>query len=242
MRAGDDAALDARQGRQLALDLPPVEPLWSLSNFVALGCPDLPLHLRRLLEQPLAPPAGALYWHGVAATGKTHLLRAAEAELRARGRPAPWWLRGGAPAEEAPAEFGAVLIDDAERLDDAVQRLAFVAYEQAIAHGLPVFAAGALPPRELPLRDDLKTRLAWGHAYALEPLDDDGRRLALRAHAMARGFDLAPELAHWILAHWPRDMASMVRLLERLDRYSFNAKKAVSLPLLKAMLQQDLLA
>ena len=40
-------------------------------------------------------------------------------------------------------------------------------------------AAGRLPPVDLPLRDDLRTRLAWGHVFALQMLREGETRAAL---------------------------------------------------------------
>ena len=46
--------------------------------------------------------------------------------------------------------------------------------------GLQWAAAGRLPPVDLPLRDDLRTRLAWGHVFALQSLGEGETRAALR--------------------------------------------------------------
>src|SRR6185295_3322936 len=46
--------------------------------------------------------------------------------------------------------------------------------------GPPVLAAGNAPPARLGLREDLRTRLAWGLVYQLKPLTDAEKALYLR--------------------------------------------------------------
>ena len=70
-----------------------------------------------------------------------------------------------------------VVIDNCDRLDEARQQAAFAAFIEATTHGAQLAAAGTLPPVDMPVRDDLRSRLGWGHVFALEPL---GRLLGHR--------------------------------------------------------------
>ncbi len=54
--------------------------------------------------------------------------------------------------------------------------------------------------------------------------------------AKARGLVLADDVPAYLLTHFQRDMPSLMRLLDALDRYSLEQHRAVTLPLLRAML------
>jgi len=90
--------------------------------------------LAALRVRPLPP---SLYLWGPAGAGKTHLLRAlaAAAEGRVLAGPVAW--------EEGA---GLVLLDGCEGYDAARQHAAFALYVEAATVGVPVVAAGRLPP------------------------------------------------------------------------------------------------
>src|SRR5207249_9992196 len=99
-----------------------------------------------------------------------------------------------------------------------------------------VVARGTAEPARLVLRDDLRSRLAWGLVCQLEPLPDAEEALYLRAEAARRGLRLSDEVVWYLLNHLPRDLGSLHRVLEVLDRYSLANQRAVTLPLVREAL------
>ena len=81
----------------------------------------------------------------------------------------------------------------------------------------PVAAAGRVPPVDLPLREDLRTRLGWGHVFALQPLAEAERRAVLRREADRRGIFLSDEVMDYLLTRFARDLKHLMALLDRLD-------------------------
>jgi DnaA family protein len=102
-----------------------------------------------------------------------------------------------------------------------------------------VAAAGSLPPVDLPLRDDLRTRLAWGHVFALQPLGEAETRAVLRREADRRGILLSDEVMSHLLTRFERDLSHLMRLLDRLDRFALAKARPVTVPLLRQMLQEE---
>ena len=95
------------------------------------------------------------------------------------------------------------------------------------------------PPADLPLREDLRTRLGWGHVFELQVPTEAERRAVLRRAADARGLFLPDEVMDFILARFSRDLGNLIALLDRLDAYALQTKRAVTIPLLKEMLQDS---
>ena len=102
-----------------------------------------------------------------------------------------------------------------------------------------VLAAGALPPADLKLRDDLRTRLGWGHVYALQVLSESERRSVLRQEADARGIFLSDEAMGFMLNRFSRDLGSLMQLLDNLDHYALQTQRAITIPLIKLMLESE---
>jgi DnaA family protein len=86
------------------------------------------------------------------------------------------------------------------------------------------------------LREDLRTRLGWGHVFALRPLADAEARSALRREAERRGVFLSDDVIDFLLNRFARDLKHLMGLLERLDTYALASKRSVTVPLLKDML------
>ncbi len=97
----------------------------------------------------------------------------------------------------------------------------------------------AVPPSRLPLRDDLRTRLGWGHVFALQPLSEAETRAALRREADRRGIFLSDDVMDHLLTRFERDMASLMGLLDRLDHFSLARSRAITVPLLRTMLTEE---
>jgi DnaA family protein len=83
---------------------------------------------------------------------------------------------------------------------------------------------------------DLGSRLRAGDARQLLPLDDDARIRALRLRAAQRGLELGEESAQFLLRRLPRDMHTLLGVLERLDEASLAAQRRLTVPFLRQAL------
>ncbi len=229
--------------KQLALDIG-LTPGPTLDNFYARPSTQVLQHLRLAVGDGAAPrsPVPTYLW-GEAGTGKTHLLKATYDALRAQGASVGWLDPTVAVSTTFDERWSAVLLDDVQLYSTAQQAAAFNWFVNAInpMAGAPrwVLAAGTLPPADLPLRDDLRTRLGWGHVFQLQLLDEPERRAVLRQQADARGIFLADEVMDYMLTRFSRDLGSLMQLLDRLDSFALRAQRAVTVPLLKTMLQSE---
>lgn len=134
-----------------------------------------------------------------------------------------------------------VVMDDVQRLSGEAQIEMFNTYNRMRESGGALIAAGDAAPMHMGLRDDLATRLCWGLVYQLLPLTDEEKAQALRAHAAERGMRLPDEVVEYCLRHLRRDLRSLMATLEALDQWSLTAKRPVTLPLLRQLLQPPLL-
>jgi DnaA-homolog protein len=217
--------------RQLVLPLAP-PPLPTLENFV----PGRNTELLSVLSALVAGDRSEriVYLWGGRGCGKTHLLRALFSALEACNVSVA--MLSGAGSQPEPHGNGAVLADDVEQLDDKGQEQLFSLYNtQRDGDGLLV-AAGAVPCSRLSLRDDLATRLGWGLVYEVHPLSDEEKMDAMTEHARSRGFNLGREVMEYLLRRQARDLPGLLGLLDALDRFSLENKRAVTVPLVRELL------
>ena len=220
--------------KQLAFDF--VAPSPTLDNFVEGRNAEA---VQRLRDITLGRGGErSLYLWGAASSGRTHLLRGALTALARRGARVAYFAGGAAPAPAELAEADTVAIDDAERLDEAAQGIAFNLYNRLREAGGVLLAAGNVPPSQLPLRADVGTRLAWGLVYEVHALSDAEKAHALAGHAAARGFGMPPEVSQYLLTRVQRDMRTLIAMLDALDRYSLEAKRPVTLTLVRELVQE----
>jgi len=188
----------------------------AFDNFVAGRNAEALARVRELAQGTLRERI--VYLWGEVGSGRTHLLRAT--------------ARGNASL---------VVADDVHLLDAAGQHALFVAINDARDGGPAVLAAGDVPPAQLVLREDLRTRLAWGLVYHLIPLGDEDKAKHLKAVAATRGLQLSDDIVGYLLTRLPRDMASLQSIMEVLDRYSLMRKRPLTLPLVREALAQEIL-
>ena len=214
--------------RQLLLDLLPESPP-SLDNFVAGGNGETLAAFTGWLAGERAEFSFCLW--GEAGSGCSHLLKASGfAYVDALADPS----LANLPAEEA------VAVDHVEALDAEGQIALFNGFNRLKAAGGRLLTAAPQPPAHLALREDLRTRLGWGLIYRLQPLSDAEKAAAVASQAKERALKLTPEAINYLLRHAPRDMRTLSAFVVALDRYTLEHKRAVTLPLLRELLQSPL--
>lgn len=220
----------SRRMKQLALTLA-APPAPTLGNFVTGSNAEVLAALRALAAGSLRERM-LLLW-GAPGSGRSHLLRAVVAALGAAGRSSMF----AAAAVPDIAEDGVLGIDDVQQLDGAGQIALFNAFNRLKEGGGVLIATADAPPARLVLRADLQTRLASGLVYEVHALSDEDRRRAVADYATARGFAMPVEVADYLLARVPRDLATLRALVDTLDRTSLEQKRAVTVPLAREVLQ-----
>ncbi|NMG75241.1 DnaA regulatory inactivator Hda [Aromatoleum diolicum] len=220
--------------KQLVLDIRPDAPP-TLDNFVVGGNEELVATLRGIAGLP-----GHLYLWGPAGSGRSHLLRAALAAAQAAGRPATN-VAAADVGDELPQTPSLLLaVDDVHALAPAAQIALFNAFNRSRPLGQTLLLAGADAPRNLALREDLRTRIGQCLIFEVRPLDDESRTAILATLAARRGLRLADEVIDFLMRHGRRDLPSLLAVLDALDTASLERKRAVTLPLLREMMQAGL--
>ncbi len=227
--------------RQLTLDLGTPPPS-TFDNFHTGANAELVARLRGLDAALAAGPAvdpkvdRTFYVWGEPGNGRSHLLHALAFETPP-GRVRYIGPKSGLAAFTFDPQVPIYAVDDCDSLSGAQQIALFNLFNEVRSHPkTALVATGNAPPMGLAVREDLRTRLGWGLVFHLAPLSDAGKAAVLKHAARERGINLADDVPAYLLTHFRRDMPSLMRLLDALDRFSLEQKRAVTLPLLRTML------
>lgn len=224
--------------RQLTLDLL-AEAGPTLDNFV----PGRNAECLALLRGIASGERTRRFVHlwGAPGSGRSHLLRALAASGRLLGPDSPLAGFAFAPVTGHPPGAGCALyaLDDVDRLDaDRQQALFHLCNQVRSDPGCALVTAAGCAPIGLAMREDLRTRLGWGLVMEVHLLSDDEKGDALRRVAYERGVSLAPDVVPWMLTHCSRDMRVLIGQFDAIDRYAFERKRPITLPLLREWMQR----
>ncbi len=205
--------------RQLVLEISP-SPEPAFAGFVTGRNDELVAKLKDVAAGRVAETV--IYLWGERGSGRSHLLGAT--------------LR----AAEDPSRL--TIADDVDSLDPEAQvalfnRINEIREAPAALRGT-LLAAGSAPPAQLALRDDLKSRLAWGLVYQVRTLTDPEKAGYLRDEAARRGLAISGEVVAYLLTHVRRDLPSLVGILRHLDEYSLSRQRPLTLPLVREALAE----
>lgn len=217
--------------KQLVLDLIPT-PLPTLANFLVGKNGEAVAALKSVMGRRFDTGAPrVLYLWGAPGSGKTHLIQAC----------VQLGFNSTVPLSEADStDISCHAIDDVQTLSTDQQQALFNLINRQQATGGAVLATGNAAPRDLAMRRDLTSRLASGLVFQLVPLTDTEKAAALEAHARERGFVLREEVVAYLLRHARRDMASLIGILDALDRYSIETGREITVPLLREISQPSM--
>jgi DnaA family protein len=195
-----------------------------------------------LLAALRSPGAAPLWLWGSHGSGKTHLL---QATCAAAGETAAYFpLDRPALPPEGLAGFErcrVLCLDDVDAVagDLAWEHALFRLFNEAAdLRTRLIFAAGAAP-RALEWRlDDWRSRAAACVVYQLRDLDEAGRAEALRLRAAQRGLQLPRETCDYLLRRMPRDLPSLLDILDHLDEASLIAQRRLTVPFIRDALEK----
>lgn len=114
-------------------------------------------------------------------------------------------------------------------------------YNRAREFQVKLVIAGDRVPLQLNCElADLRSRLSWGLVFQVIGLISDAEKIkALQIRARDRGFELSDALGRFLLHRYPRDMTALFQLLDKLDQASLAAKRKLTIPFIKHVLENS---
>jgi len=93
-------------------------------------------------------------------------------------------------------------------------------------------------PRQIDcLLPDLASRLIWGGSYQIKALSDEDKPKAMQLRAEQRGFKLTDRVIDYLYRRYPRDIKSLMLLLDKLDKESLRKKAMITIPFVREVIK-----
>ncbi|MDD5265633.1 MAG: DnaA regulatory inactivator Hda [Methylococcales bacterium] len=215
----------------------------TFEDFFPGSNPEVINHLKKSIE---GNGERQIFLWGQSGQGKSHLLQACCHQAQSQQLSSFYFVFS---AFELPDP---AMLSGLDKLDiicfDNIQHIAGnPAWEQAFFNffnlhrdqGHTLILSASCPPNKIDIQlPDLKTRLNWGLTLKIQPLSDEERITALIFKAGQMGFEISPQVGRFLLTHYDRDLSSLWVLLKKLDRASLAAKRKLTLPFLKQILNE----
>ena len=128
-------------------------------------------------------------------------------------------------------------LDDIERADDKIQNNLFNIFNMSENENATIFITGNLPPNQMSLRPDLRTRLAQCLVLNLKELEDEEKKDVLLKRSYFMGINLKLEIIDYLLKNYNRNMHELIKLIEKIDKESIIQKKRITIPFIKSYLE-----
>ena len=224
--------------QQIPLDLALNAP-HSLDGFIG----GENLLLRALITQlAMGQGEAQLFIHGAANSGKTHLAQAACFYAGQQGRSAAYVALKKNPAHLGQMDLSQIdllVLDDVDVLagDEHGEFLLFDLINRLREQEIPLLMTASNLPADCGFQlPDLLSRLNWGITMLIHAPNEAEKIELLRRKAQERGFDLPFESAVYLLQRSPRDLGSLLRIIEDLDHASLSAQRKLTIPFVRSVL------
>lgn len=192
-----------------------------------------------ILKTAASSPEQWIYLTGDRGSGRTHLLLAACAAAREADHQALYLGLKQTPDNllqhlDSMANCALLALDDVDAIagNEAWEEAIFHLLNQLRAAGRGLIMSAAQNPGHAGFHlPDLRSRLSWGQIHRLKPLQDEDIVHVLHIHAQAMGLPLADNVIRYLLTHTQRNTKHLLKVINRLQKVAFAAKKKPSVAL-----------
>lgn len=128
-------------------------------------------------------------------------------------------------------------LDDIDRADGKIQNNLFNIFNMSENENAAIFITGKLPPNQMSLRPDLRTRISQCLVLNLKELEDEEKKDVLLKRSYFMGINLKLETIDYLVKNYNRNMHELIKLIEKIDKESIIQKKRITIPFIKSFME-----
>jgi len=208
-----------------------------LGNFIKKRNNQTISFLTNLFEQKSST---IVYIYGPKSSGKTHILQgcAFEAlELNLKVFYVDFSLENPDEVLSNLEPYDWVFIDNVEQLNKSQQQDLFSLYNTSHNTRLKLIISAKVLPGELKILKDLKTRLSLVNLFSISTPDDDIKQDIIMNYVKDKNLRIEKHIYDYLFKFYSRDLAELVQMIDRLDKFSLQRKSNITIPLVKKLLE-----
>ena len=128
-------------------------------------------------------------------------------------------------------------LDDIDRADGKIQNNLFNIFNMSENENAAIFITGSLPPNQMSLRPDLRTRISQCLVLNLKELEDEEKKDVLLKRSYFMGINLKLEIIDYLVKNYNRNLHELIKLIEKIDKESIIQKKRITIPFIKSFME-----
>lgn len=128
-------------------------------------------------------------------------------------------------------------LDDIEVADHKIHNNLFNIFNMSENENATILITGNLPPNQMSLRLDLRTRLSQCLVLNLKELEDEEKKDVLLKRSYFMGINMKLEIIDYLVKNYNRNMHELIKLIEKIDKESIIQKKRITIPFIKSFME-----
>ena len=178
-----------------------------------------------------------IYLWGPSAVGKTHILIATVKKFLNLNKEV---IDLSLIDENDTFNLGTIdlfFLDDIEVADHKIHNNLFNIFNMSENENATILITGNLPPNQMSLRPDLRTRLSQCLVLNLKELEDEEKKDVLLKRSYFMGINMKLEIVDYLVKNHNRNMHELIKLIEKIDKESIIQKKRITIPFIKSFME-----
>ena len=137
---------------------------------------------------------------------------------------------------ELIGDFQIIALDNVHQCNQDNEKYIFDLINKLHSTNQMIIFSSRLKPEGLSVFNDLKTRLSLASIYSLNRLDDHEIQHVIRRKLINKSLKVDQRVIDYLIKNQTRDLKEIVAIIDKLDTYSLEKKRGITVQLVRQML------
>ena len=137
---------------------------------------------------------------------------------------------------ELISDFQIIALDNVDQCNQDNEKYIFDLINKLHSTNQMIVFSSRVKPEGLSVFIDLKTRLSLASIYSLNRLDDDEIQNVIKRKLNNKSLKVDQRVIDYLIKNQTRDLKKIVEIIDKLDTFSLEKKRSITVPLIRQML------
>ena len=137
---------------------------------------------------------------------------------------------------ELISDFQIIALDNVDQCNQDNEKYIFDLINKLHSTNQMIVFSSRVKPEGLSVFIDLKTRLSLASIYSLNRLDDDEIQHVIKRKLNNKSLKVDQRVIDYLIKNQTRDLKKIVEIIDKLDTFSLEKKRSITVPLIRQML------
>ena len=137
---------------------------------------------------------------------------------------------------ELISDFQIIALDNVDQCNQDNEKYIFDLINKLHSTNQMIVFSSRVKPEGLSVFNDLKTRLSLASIYSLNRLDDHEIQHVIRRKLINKSLKVDQRVIDYLIKNQTRDLKKIVEIIDKLDTFSLEKKRGITVPLVRQML------